>query len=64
MSAAHMYGLRAAVERPAAPAHADACQQRGTLLVTGGTGGVGAHLARWLAEGGAEHLVLVGRRGA
>ncbi|MFJ2113976.1 type I polyketide synthase, partial [Streptomyces sp. NPDC087850] len=36
----------------------------GTVLVTGGTGGVGAHIARWLARGGAEHLVLTGRRGA
>ncbi|MGW3450692.1 type I polyketide synthase [Streptomyces sp. NPDC001076] len=36
---------------------------RGTVLVTGGTGGVGGHLARWLAERGAEHLVLAGRRG-
>ncbi|MFI9503682.1 SDR family NAD(P)-dependent oxidoreductase [Nocardia sp. NPDC052566] len=37
---------------------------RGTVLLTGGTGAVGAHLARWLAGGGAEHLVLPGRRGA
>ncbi|MEV5986270.1 type I polyketide synthase [Streptomyces sp. NPDC052051] len=37
---------------------------RGTVLVTGGTGAVGPHLARWLARGGAEHLVLPGRRGA
>ncbi|WP_458089996.1 type I polyketide synthase [Streptomyces malaysiensis] len=36
---------------------------RGTVLVTGGTGGLGAHVARWLARGGAEHLVLAGRRG-
>ncbi|WP_337661994.1 SDR family NAD(P)-dependent oxidoreductase [Actinoalloteichus sp. AHMU CJ021] len=35
----------------------------GTVLVTGGTGGVGAHLARWLAGSGAEHLVLTSRRG-
>ncbi|SKA09082.1 Acyl transferase domain-containing protein, partial [Marinactinospora thermotolerans DSM 45154] len=35
----------------------------GTVLVTGGTGGVGANVARWLAEEGAEHLVLVSRRG-
>lgn len=35
----------------------------GTVLVTGGLGGVGAQVARSLAEGGAEHLVLVGRRG-
>ncbi|AXX30072.1 type I polyketide synthase [Actinosynnema mirum] len=36
---------------------------RGTVLVTGGTGGVGAHLARWLVETGAEHVVLASRRG-
>ncbi|MCT2581500.1 beta-ketoacyl reductase, partial [Actinophytocola gossypii] len=35
----------------------------GTALVTGGTGALGGHLARWLAERGAEHLVLVSRRG-
>nr|QBF51754.1 type I polyketide synthase [Streptomyces caniferus] len=37
---------------------------RGTVLVTGGTGALGAHIARWLADNGAEHLVLTGRRGA
>ncbi|MFE7130823.1 type I polyketide synthase [Streptomyces sp. NPDC057638] len=35
----------------------------GTALITGGTGGLGAHTARWLVAAGAEHLVLVGRRG-
>ncbi|MBT2229989.1 type I polyketide synthase [Nonomuraea sp. NEAU-A123] len=35
----------------------------GTVLVTGGTGGVGAHVARWLAARGAEHLALISRRG-
>ncbi|EFL26025.1 modular polyketide synthase [Streptomyces himastatinicus ATCC 53653] len=35
----------------------------GTVLVTGGTGALGAHVARWLAAGGAEHLVLTSRRG-
>ncbi|MFF7649490.1 type I polyketide synthase [Streptomyces sp. NPDC007983] len=35
----------------------------GTVLITGGTGALGAHVARWLAEKGAEHLVLVSRRG-
>ncbi|WP_160311216.1 type I polyketide synthase, partial [Streptacidiphilus anmyonensis] len=39
-------------------------QPRGTVLVTGGTGALGAEVARWLARGGAEHLVLTGRRGA
>ncbi|NED81095.1 SDR family NAD(P)-dependent oxidoreductase, partial [Streptomyces sp. SID11233] len=36
---------------------------RGTVLVTGGTGALGAHVARWLAGAGAGHLVLTGRRG-
>ncbi|MFD3556731.1 type I polyketide synthase [Streptomyces goshikiensis] len=36
---------------------------RGTALVTGGTGALGAHVARWLARGGVEHLVLTSRRG-
>jgi len=36
---------------------------RGTVLVTGGTGALGAHVARWLAATGAEHLVLSSRRG-
>jgi acyl transferase domain-containing protein len=35
----------------------------GTVLVTGGTGALGAHVARWLARNGAAHLVLVSRRG-
>ncbi|NEC91813.1 type I polyketide synthase [Streptomyces sp. SID12501] len=37
---------------------------RGTVLVTGGTGALGTHVARWLARDGAEHLVLLSRRGA
>ncbi|MFH9575288.1 type I polyketide synthase [Streptomyces sp. NPDC017454] len=36
---------------------------RGTVLVTGGTGALGGHVARWLAGAGAEHLILTGRRG-
>ncbi|MER7420886.1 SDR family NAD(P)-dependent oxidoreductase, partial [Micromonospora peucetia] len=36
----------------------------GTTLVTGGTGAVGAEVARWLAARGAERLLLVSRRGA
>ncbi|MFH8385208.1 SDR family NAD(P)-dependent oxidoreductase [Kitasatospora sp. NPDC018058] len=56
--------------RPGAPGTAPASDApdgwtapRGTVLVTGGTGALGAHVARWLAQAGAEHLVLVGRRG-
>ncbi|SFO10935.1 polyketide synthase 12, partial [Streptomyces sp. cf124] len=37
---------------------------RGTVLITGGTGALGAHVARRLARDGAEHLVLLSRRGA
>ncbi|MFE9425685.1 type I polyketide synthase [Kitasatospora sp. NPDC006697] len=36
---------------------------RGTVLVTGGTGALGAEVARWLAREGARHLVLTSRRG-
>ncbi|MGA5843297.1 type I polyketide synthase [Streptomyces pseudogriseolus] len=36
---------------------------RGTVLVTGGTGALGAHVARDLAREGAEHLLLTSRRG-
>ncbi|MFB7469496.1 type I polyketide synthase [Kitasatospora sp. NPDC056184] len=39
-------------------------QPGGTALITGGTGGLGRHVARWLAGHGAEHLVLVSRSGA
>ena len=34
-----------------------------TYLITGGFGGLGLLIARWLVERGARHLVLVGRRG-
>ncbi len=45
----------------AAPAHS--WEPHGTTLITGGTGGIGAHLARWLARRGADHLLLLSRRG-
>ncbi|WFE65048.1 type I polyketide synthase [Micromonospora sp. WMMD714] len=38
-------------------------QPSGTVLVTGGTGGLGGQVARWLATAGAEHLVLLSRQG-
>ena len=36
---------------------------RGTVLITGGTGALGGYVARSLARGGAEHLVLTSRGG-
>ena len=36
----------------------------GVHLITGGLGGFGIEAARWLADRGARHLVLVGRKGA
>ncbi|MEW9518245.1 type I polyketide synthase [Streptomyces tubercidicus] len=50
--------VRARLDRDAAP-----WKPRGTVLITGGTGALGAASARWLAANGAEHLVLTSRRG-
>jgi short-subunit dehydrogenase/acyl carrier protein len=36
---------------------------RGSVLVTGGTGAVGGHVARWLAGRGTARVVLTGRSG-
>ncbi|WP_380283414.1 type I polyketide synthase [Kitasatospora purpeofusca] len=47
-----------------APADEVKWQPGGTVLITGGTGGLGAQVARWLARTGAEHLVLTSRRGS
>ncbi|WP_434781143.1 SDR family NAD(P)-dependent oxidoreductase, partial [Amycolatopsis kentuckyensis] len=41
----------------------EAWQPRGTVLITGGTGALGAQVARRLAAGGAGRLVLLSRRG-
>ncbi|MFF4503026.1 SDR family NAD(P)-dependent oxidoreductase [Streptomyces sp. NPDC001401] len=57
------------LERAATAAHKGARQvpgswrTHGTALIVGGTGALGAHVARWLAAAGAEHLLLVSRRG-
>ncbi len=52
---------RRLVRAPSTPA--EPWTPRGTVLVTGGTGALGAEVARWLARTGAPHVVLVGRRG-
>jgi acyl transferase domain-containing protein len=39
------------------------CRPDASYLVTGGLGTLGLQIARWLAERGARHLVLAGRKG-
>ena len=39
------------------------CRPDGSYLITGGLGGIGLEVARYLAERGARRLVLMGRRG-
>ncbi|WP_406144450.1 SDR family NAD(P)-dependent oxidoreductase [Streptomyces sp. NBC_01012] len=51
------------LERAPAPEAGPLWQPRGTVLITGGTGALGRHVALRLAQDGAEHLVLAGRRG-
>ncbi|MFF6999938.1 SDR family NAD(P)-dependent oxidoreductase [Streptomyces sp. NPDC008313] len=54
----------AKVPTTAAPTPAPKPDPEGTVLITGGTGGLGALLARHLvAEHGVRHLLLAGRRG-
>ncbi|WP_421106312.1 type I polyketide synthase [Streptomyces sp. NEAU-S77] len=57
--------VRRLVSAPRDPATATAepWTPRGTVLVTGGTGALGRHVAHWLADHGAERLVLLSRRG-
>jgi NADPH:quinone reductase-like Zn-dependent oxidoreductase/acyl carrier protein len=55
-------------DRPAtlAPAEDESPDLRedASYLITGGLGGFGLSVARWMVERGARHLVLVGRSGA
>ncbi|MEU4933076.1 SDR family NAD(P)-dependent oxidoreductase, partial [Streptomyces yokosukanensis] len=62
--ASGLYGRRLAHAPLADAPTPPAWKPTGTTLVTGGTGALGTHVARWLAENGAEHLVLTSRRGA
>ncbi|MFF4402329.1 type I polyketide synthase [Streptomyces sp. NPDC001480] len=55
-----VFGRRLSRPRPTPP---EAWQPRGSVLITGGTGAIGARVARWVVERGAENVVLVSRRG-
>ncbi len=48
---------------PATPPCTGPWRPSGTVLITGGTGSLGTHVARWAAGAGAQHVVLAGRRG-
>ncbi|WP_242579285.1 type I polyketide synthase [Amycolatopsis sp. 195334CR] len=54
---------RRLVHAPATGARPEDWRLRGTVLITGGTGGLGGHVARWAVASGAEHVVLTSRRG-
>ncbi len=49
---------------PSASPSSWTCRADATYLITGGLGAIGLCVARRLVDGGARHLVLVGRRGA
>jgi acyl carrier protein len=53
-----------AIQAEAARIPAPLFNEEGTYLVTGGFGGFGGEIAKWLVGHGARHLVLVSRRGA
>ncbi|UQX03805.1 type I polyketide synthase [Streptomyces sp. RerS4] len=55
--------VRRLTRAPQERAAADEWTTSGTALITGATGALGRHVARWLARTGAEHLLLVSRSG-
>nr|WP_261801115.1 SDR family NAD(P)-dependent oxidoreductase [Streptomyces sp. PBH53] len=59
--AAGVFGRR--LVRPAGQPPVDGWRPSGTVLITGGTGALGGHTARWAARSGADRVVLVSRRG-
>jgi amino acid adenylation domain-containing protein len=54
------FGLRLTRHAAAAPTPIR-CDPSGVYLITGGLGGLGLHMASWLADHGARDLLLVGR---
>jgi acyl transferase domain-containing protein/acyl carrier protein len=58
------YPAASALAQPATNPPKVRIQAGATYLITGGLGGLGLAVARWLAEQGARHLLLIGRRPA
>ena len=61
MQAAKHIG-KVVIELPPAELMEHKIHKNATYLITGGLGGLGLTLAKWLSEKGATHLVLTGRR--
>jgi acyl transferase domain-containing protein/acyl carrier protein len=55
--------LRRLMPVPAAPAEQEGWTPTGTVLITGGTGALGAHTARWIAGRGTARILLLSRSG-
>ncbi|MEU7146416.1 SDR family NAD(P)-dependent oxidoreductase [Nocardia sp. NPDC046473] len=55
--------LRRLVPAPVPPGRYDAWTPTGTVLITGGTGALGTHTARWIAGYGTARIVLLSRGG-
>ncbi|MDY6988821.1 MAG: SDR family NAD(P)-dependent oxidoreductase [Thermodesulfobacteriota bacterium] len=51
------------VPSPKVQARSMALESHASYLITGGLGGTGLQVARWMTDRGAKHLVLVGRTG-
>jgi NAD(P)-dependent dehydrogenase (short-subunit alcohol dehydrogenase family)/acyl carrier protein len=56
-----VFGLRL-MEQPPKSVEGLVVRHDRTYLVTGGLGALGMHVARWLVEQGAQHLLLMSRR--
>jgi acyl transferase domain-containing protein/D-arabinose 1-dehydrogenase-like Zn-dependent alcohol dehydrogenase/acyl carrier protein len=54
---------RRLVHAPLEAAAGDGWTPSGTVLITGGTGALGAEVARWVLGRGASHVLLTSRRG-
>jgi NAD(P)-dependent dehydrogenase (short-subunit alcohol dehydrogenase family)/acyl carrier protein len=54
---------RRLVRAPLPPGAQPRWTPRGSVLITGGTGAIGGHVARWLAAGDAPRVILAGRSG-